>query len=167
MIRGVTAHEDEASTSHETYQDPGEALRGRSTPPQHTDAPQGARRATDHAGHEEARRGPGGPAAGMALAAVRVLLIDSVTRRCVTVFGSRSSGGLMSRVSMSTGPCTWRVATTASPVSTVPLAFVSLTRVACTVCTLVASPCCFVRAMVPCERRTRSVVVPRRTWSTG
>ena len=40
MTRGVTAHEDEAPTSHETYQDPGEALRG-STPPQHTNAPQG------------------------------------------------------------------------------------------------------------------------------
>ena len=34
---------------------------------------------------------------------------------------------------MSTGPCTWRVATTASPASTVPFAFVSLTKVACTV----------------------------------
>ena len=132
MTRGVTAHEDEAPTSHETYQDPGEALRG-STPPQHTNAPQGNEEGPDHSGQEETRRTPGRPAASAALAAVSVLLIASVTRRCVTVFGSRSSGGLISRVSVSTGPCTWRVATTASPASTVPFAFVSLTKVACTV----------------------------------
>src|SRR5215471_7774937 len=40
MLRRLTAYEDEASASHETYQEPDEALRG-STPPQHTDAPQG------------------------------------------------------------------------------------------------------------------------------
>src|SRR5215831_10822739 len=36
----MTAYEDEAPASHETYQEPDEALRG-SPPPQHTDASQG------------------------------------------------------------------------------------------------------------------------------
>jgi len=40
MLRWLTAYENEAPASHETYQKPDEALRG-STPPQHADAPQG------------------------------------------------------------------------------------------------------------------------------
>ena len=115
---------------------------------------------------EAARCSPSKPEAGAALAAVSVLLIVSVMRKCVTVCGSKSSGGLISRVSVSARPCTWRVATGFTGVHCAVRIRV-IDQVACMVCTLVASPWRLVRATVYCERRTLAVVVPRRTWVRG
>src|SRR5215510_9993289 len=68
--------------------------------------PNATRRTTDHPAQAEALRVPGSAAAGAALVAVIGLLISRVTSSWVTVCGSRSCGGLISRVSVSTSPCT-------------------------------------------------------------
>src|SRR5262245_53881392 len=62
--------------------------------------PNATRRTTDHPAQADALRIPGSAAAGAALAAVIGLLISSVTSSWVTVCGARSSGGLLSQVSV-------------------------------------------------------------------